>query len=150
MDARTMLEDIWKWHNSLGHPGTNMMNSLSKLGKILKFLKMDIASVVSHCDACNMAKARVGPILDKSTNKVTKMMERIHCDAVTGLPPTMGGKMGFSLIVNEHSKFIDVQLILRKNETQDHIKEFVNKMSMYGHRVTKLLWRIILATSGCQ
>ncbi len=27
---------------------------------------------------------------------------------------------------------------MRKNETQDHIKEFVNKMSAYGHRVTKL------------
>ena len=102
MDARTTSENIRIWHNALGHPGTNMMNSLSKLGKIPKFSKTDIASVVSHCDACNMAKARAGPIPDKSTNKATKMMERIHCDAVTGLPPTMGGKTGFSLIVDEH------------------------------------------------
>jgi hypothetical protein len=80
------LENIQIWDNALGHPGMNMMNSLSKLGKITKFLKMDIASVVFHCDACNIAKARVGPIPDKSTNKATKMMEKIHCDAVTRLP----------------------------------------------------------------
>ncbi len=108
MDTRTTSENIRIWHNTLEHPGMNMMNSLSKLGKILKFSKMNIASVVSHCDACNMAKARAGPIPDKSTNKATKMMERIHCDAVTRLPPTMGGKTGFSLIVDEHLKFIDV------------------------------------------
>ena len=50
----------------------------------------------------------------------------------------MGGKTGFSLIVDEYSKFVDVRLITRKNETQNHIKEFINKMAAYGHRVTKL------------
>ena len=65
-------------------------------------------------------------------------MERIHCDAVTGLNPTIGGKTGFSLIVDEHLKFINVKLITKKNKTQTHIKEFVKKMAAYGYQIKKL------------
>ncbi len=47
----------------------------------------------------------------------------------------MSGKTGFSLIVDEYSKFVDIQLIIRKNETQDHIKEFIKWMDAQGHWV---------------
>ncbi len=65
-------------------------------------------------------------------------MQRIHCDAVTGLPLTMSGKTGFSLIVDEYSKFVDVRLIVRKNKMQDHIKEFIKQMDALGHQVERL------------
>ena len=136
--TKSMSKDILKWHNSLGHPGIYMMMSLSKNGRIPEFSKSDIADVISRCIACNMAKARALPVPEMSENRATKVMERIHCDAVTGLPSTMSGKTGFSLIVDEFSRFVDVRLITRKNETQDHIKEFVSKMTAEGHRVTKL------------
>ena len=60
--------DIQKWHNSFGHLGINMMNSLSKLGKILEFTKSEITEVIKKCRACNMAKARALPVLTESTN----------------------------------------------------------------------------------
>jgi len=96
-------ENIQRWHNSLGHPGINVMATLSKNGKIPDFRKSDIADVISRCVACNMAKARALPAPEISANRATKVMEQIHCDAVTGLPATMNGKTGFSLIVNEFS-----------------------------------------------
>ena len=136
--SKTTSENIRAWHYSLGHPGIGMMTSLSNNGKIPKFNRSDIAEVVTKCPYCNVAKARALPVPDQSENRVTKIMERIHCDAVTKLPATFGRKMGFSLIVDEFSKFIDVKLITHKNETQDHIKEFVAKMAAHGHRVGKL------------
>src|SRR6185312_16950385 len=54
------------------------------------------------------------------------------------LPATASGKTGFSLIVDKYSKFIDVCLISQKNETQDHIKDFVARMAALGHKVAKL------------
>ena len=48
---------------------------------------------------------------------------------------TAGGKQGYSLIVDEFTKYIDVKLITRKNEMQDHIKEFVMQMEATGHHV---------------
>ena len=123
--TKSMSENIQKWHNALGHPGMNMMTSLSKNGRIPEFTKSDIADVIGRCPACNMAKARALPPPQESGSKVTKVLERIHCDTVTSLPATMGGKTGFSLIVDEFSKFVDIRLITQKNEMQDHIKDFV-------------------------
>ena len=51
---------------------------------------------------------------------------------------TFGSKRGFSLIVDEYLKFIDVRLIVHKNETQDHIKEFGVRMVAHGHQVGKI------------
>ena len=138
MFAKSTSENIRAWHNSLGHPGINMMTSLSMGGKIPKFSKADIADVISRCECCNMAKARAWPAPENTGNRATKVMERIHCDAVTKLPATASGKTGFSLIVDEYSKFIDVRLISQKNETQDHIKDFVARMAAAGHKVSKL------------
>ena len=138
MGAKTTSENIRIWHNALGHPGKAVMRALAEKGKIPKFRTKDIDDVITQCTACNMAKARALPVPEESENRATKVMERIHCDAVTGLPPSSGGKTGFSLIVDEFSKFIDVRLISRKNETQDHIKEFVDRMEALGHRTTKL------------
>src|SRR6185312_4170432 len=138
MHTKSTSETIQMWHNSLGHPGTNMMTSLSMNRRIPKFSKSDIAYVISRCEHCNMAKARAWPAPEISENWVSKVMEQIHCDAVTKLPATASGKMGFSLIVDEYSKFIDVCLISQKNETQDHIKDFVARMAVLGHKVAKL------------
>ena len=42
------------------------------------------------------------------------------------------------MIVDEFTKFIDVKLITRKNEMQDHIKDFVMCMKALGHNVKQL------------
>jgi len=47
-------------------------------------------------------------------------------------------RLVFFLFFDEFLKFIDVRLISWKNETQDHIKEFVDQIGMLGHRVMKL------------
>src|SRR6185312_6955056 len=92
MHTKSTSETIQMWHNSLGHPGTNMMTSLSMNGRIPKFSKSDIAYVISRCEHCNMAKARAWPAPEISENRASKVMERIHCDAVTKLPATASGK----------------------------------------------------------
>ena len=102
------LKDIKIWHDSLGHPGKTMMCKLIEEGRIPKFCYSDVRELISRCSACNLAKARAIPVPKRSRNQVSKTMERIHCDAVTGLPPTVSGKTGFSLIVDEYTKYIDI------------------------------------------
>src|SRR6185312_17462970 len=138
MSMKMMLENIRIWHNALGHPGATLMKKLTKNGKIPRFRHSDIEEVINLCTSCNMAKARAQPIPLETENRASKMMQHIHCDAVTGLTPTVSGKTGFSLIVDEHSKFIDVKLITHKNEMQDHIMEFVQWMAAYGHKIRQL------------
>ena len=126
MGVKIISEYVWIWHNTLGHPGRSVMCNLAGKGKIPKFWTKDIDDVILQCPACNLAKARALPMPEEIKNGATKVMEWIHCDGITGLPPTVGGKTGFLLIVDEFSKFIDVRLISWKNKTQDHIKEFVD------------------------
>jgi hypothetical protein len=107
-------------------------------GKIPRFRYSDVNRVISSCEACNLAKARAKKTPEKATNPATKPLERIHCDAVMIKHNTAGGKQGFSLIVDEFTKLVDVKLITRKNETQDHIKDFILRMKALGHNVKAL------------
>ena len=94
-------------------------------GSILRFRYSDVNYVISNCEACNLAKAHTKKTPARTDHLATSPFERIYCNAVMIKHRTEGGKQGFSMIVDEFTKFIDVKLIMRKNKTQDHIKDFV-------------------------
>ena len=77
-------------------------------GSIPKFQYSDVNRVISNCEACNLAKACTKKTPAKTDHPATSPLERIHCDAVMIKHRTEGGKQGFSMIVNEFTKFIDV------------------------------------------
>ena len=135
---RSTSEQIRIWHDSLGHIGQKTFIRLMKSGKTPNFRMNEIKRVISECDACSRAKARAHPVPKSSDYTATEPFERIHCDAVMITHPTIGGKKGFSLIVDEFTKLVDVRIIAKKNETQDHIKDFVLRMDALGHCVKKL------------
>ena len=76
--------------------------------------------MISNCEACNLAKARAKKTPAKTDHPATSPFERIHCDAVMIKHHTEDRKQGFSMIVDEFTKFIDVKLITRKNDNNDN------------------------------
>ena len=134
----TMEERIQIWHNAIGHPGKKNFIRLMSKGKIPRFRYSDVNRVISNCEACNLAKARAKKTPERTEHPATEPLERIHCDAVMIKHKTMGGSQGFSLIVDEFTKYVDVKLIRKKNETQGHIKEFILRMKALGHQVKRL------------
>ena len=134
-EFHAISEKIQIWHDSLGHPGQKTFINLMALGKIPKFRHADVNCIISECDACNQAKARAHPTPKESEHTASEPLEQIHCDAVMINHQTVGGKKGFSLIVDEFTKFVDVRTITHKNETQVHIQDFVARMEAIGHTV---------------
>ena len=61
--------------------------------------------------------------------------------------PTVNGKKGFSLIVDEFTKLVNVRIITRKNEMQDHIKEFLINRDFDIHQSTGAN-RVIIGVIG--
>ena len=81
---------------------------------------------------------KANPVPGETLSSAPYPCHSIHCDEVTGLPPTPSGFTGFSLIVDWKTKFIDIRLIQAKNEAVDHIKDFINTLDTYGHKVKVL------------
>ena len=127
-----------RWHQSLGHLGSNIMNKLVSRGLIPRIPSRIVDTVCNSCAHCKLMKAKANPVPKEATSPLPGIMKAIHCDEVTGLPSTPSGYTGFSLIVDRRSKFIDIKLIKGKDESAGHIKEFISKMTTYGHHITSV------------
>ena len=139
IDANLAIsEQIMIHHCALGHPGRRTMIRLSKAGVIPPFRPTDVKRVIGTCESCHLAKARAGYTPKKSNHPATRPLERIHCDAVMIKHQTIGGKTGFSLIVDEFTQLVDVRLITRKNETTDHLKDFTRRMETLGYKIATI------------
>ena len=122
-------------HESYRHIGQKSFIKLMKRENMQNFKISDVKRIIKDCESCRRAKAQANPVPQTSNNPATRVRQRIHCDAVMLSTPTIGGRTGYSLIVDEFAKEVEVKIITRKNETIAHLEEYRNRSEELGYKI---------------
>ena len=138
LKASNAVHNILRSHLIFGHIGSRALNALMKAKVVTLHRASLMNQVIANCASCRLNKIKANPIPGEKLHSAPHPCHSIHCDEVTGLPPSPNGYTGFSLIVDRLTKFVDVKLIRAKNEAVDHIKDFVATATTYGHQVKVL------------
>jgi transposase InsO family protein len=105
----------WTWHARFGHLN---FRALRDLGRRKMVEGMPIVDRVEQvCDGCTLGKQHRTPFPRKSTFRAQKGLELFHADLCGQVrPPTVGGKLYFLLVVDDHSRYMWVELLKTKDE----------------------------------
>jgi len=89
------------------------------------------------CDGCALGKQHRTPFPRASKYRAKVGLELVHgdlCGQIT--PPTPGGKSYFLLIVDDHSRFMWLELLASKDEALGYFKKFKVAAELEpGHRL---------------
>ena len=118
-----MDEQSWLWHARYGHLN---FRSLRDLGakQMVEGMPM-IKKAEQVCDGCALGKHHRAPFPRASTYRASNGLELVHddlCGQIT--PPTPGGKSYFVLHVDDHSRFMWLELLSTKDEALNYFKKF--------------------------
>jgi transposase InsO family protein len=121
-----------KWHKRMGHASAARIQAA--LGKDLP------KSAHTPCDTC--LKGKMTRLLFKGHFSPTeKSLEVIHGDLVGPIsPPTNGGARYFLTLVDQHTGFINISLLVEKSDATDAILEFKTHFEKQtGNQIKKLI-----------
>ncbi|CAD6226085.1 unnamed protein product [Miscanthus lutarioriparius] len=99
--------------------------SLRELGRRDVVSGMPIVDRVEQvCDSCVMGKQHRAPFPCVSTYRAERGLELFHTDLCGQIsPPTPGGKSYFLLIVDDHSRFMWVEMLRSKDEALQYFRK---------------------------
>jgi hypothetical protein len=84
-----------------------------------------ILRVEQVCDGCMLGKQHRKPFPQSSNYRATTGLELVHGDLCGQIsPPTPGGKSFFLLIVDDHSRYMWLELLASKDEALQYFKKF--------------------------
>jgi transposase InsO family protein len=118
-----MDDESWKWHSRFGHLN---FRALRELGRKNMVEGMPIVDRVEQvCDGCTLGKQHRKPFPQSSSFRAAQSLELVHTDLCGQInPPTPGGKSYFLLVVDDHSRYMWVELLKTKDEALLHLKKF--------------------------
>ena len=103
--------DILRSHLIFRHIGSRALNALMKAKVVTPHRASLVNQVIANCASCRLNKIKANLIPGEKLHSALHPCHSIHCDEVTGLPPSPNGYTGFSLIVDRLTKFVNVKLI---------------------------------------
>ena len=118
------MDDVaWLWHARYGHLN---FRSLRELGAREMVEGMPLVWCVEQvCDGCTLGKQHRTPFPKASAYRASKGLELVHADLCGHVtPPTPGGKLFFLLIVDDHSRYMWLELMATKDEALLQFKRF--------------------------
>jgi hypothetical protein len=123
------------WHERLGHLSTKAISELSKSVDGLRMHGTDSGGV---CGACQQGKGHRDPF-PQSDSRASRPFELLHAD-ITGpiQPPTRSGARYISVVIDDHSNALFVDVIEHKSSAFDHIKGIVDFAKARGMPVLAL------------
>jgi transposase InsO family protein len=84
-----------------------------------------IRKVEQVCDGCALGKQHRTPFPQASAWRATAGLELVHMDLCGQITPaTPGWKSYFMLIVDDHSRYMWLELLTTKDEALEHFKRF--------------------------
>jgi len=119
----SMDDQAWLWHARYGHLN---FRSLCELGaKEMVVGMLVIQHVEQVCDGCALGKQHRAPFPKVSAYRADKVLEMVHVDLCGHItPPTPGGKSFFLLIVDDHSRYMWLELMATKDEALMYFRRF--------------------------
>jgi hypothetical protein len=121
-----------KWHKRMGH---------ASAARIQAALREDLPkSAHTPCDTCLKGKMTKLPFKGHFS-PTEKSLEVIHGDLVGPIsPPTNGGARYFLTLVDQHTGFINISLLVEKSDATDAILEFKTHFEKQtGNQIKKLI-----------
>lgn len=113
--------DATLWHNRLGHPSVQKLDSIANILEISNRNK-----IPSHCAICPLAKQKHLPF-DSQNNMCNAAFDLLHID--TWGPFSVSSVEGyryFLTIVNDHTRVTWIYLLRTKDEVIKVFPEFIN------------------------
>lgn len=118
------MDDVaWLWHARYEHLNFRALRELGAK-EMVEGMPM-VRSVDQVCDGCALGKQHRTPFPKASAYRASKCLELVHADLCGHVtPPTPGGKLFFLLIVDDHSRYMWLELMTTKDEALQHFKRF--------------------------
>ncbi|GJS75864.1 ribonuclease H-like domain-containing protein [Tanacetum coccineum] len=104
------------WHQRLGHPGDNVIQTLSSRG-LVSYNKQNTQHL---CRACQLGKQTKLPF-QRSTSIVTSPFDIIHSELWTSPVSSMSGYKYYVLFLDHYSYFLWVYPLHRKSDAQSKL-----------------------------
>lgn len=118
-----MEEEAWRWHARYGHLNFRALHDLSAKEMVggLTLIK----KVEQVCDGFALGKQHRAPFPQASAWRASDGLELVHTDLCGPITPiTPGGKSYFMLVVDDHSRYMWLELLARKDEALACFKKF--------------------------
>ena len=133
------LEDKnWLWHARFGHLNFRALRDLASKGMVEGMPTVDRVEQV--CDGCTFGKQHRIPFPHQSSFRASQGLELVHADLCGKIsPPTPGGKEYFLLVVDDHSRYMWVELLKTKDEALSHFKKIKQQAELEHGRKLKAL-----------
>ena len=118
-----MEEAAWLWHARYGHLNFRALRELAAR-EMVEGMPV-VKTVEQVCDGCALGKQHRTPFPRASAYRASGCLELVHADLCGHVtPPTPGGKLYFLLIVDDHSRYMWLELMATKDEALRHFKRF--------------------------
>uniref|UniRef100_A0ACD6A031 Uncharacterized protein n=1 Tax=Avena sativa TaxID=4498 RepID=A0ACD6A031_AVESA len=112
----------WLWHGRYGHLHFRALRTLARKGLARGVPEID--HVEEFCDGCALGKQHRLPFPQASTFRAKKALELVHTDLCGPItPPTSGGRKYFILIVDDHTRYMWLELLRSKDEALSFFKK---------------------------
>lgn len=108
-------DEAWLWHGRYGHLNFRALRELGMKGMVDGMPQLD--RVDQFCDGCALGKQSRLPFPQVANYRATKPLDLVHADLCGKIKPsTVGGKNYFLLIVDDHTRYMWIELLTTKDE----------------------------------
>jgi len=115
-------EASWLWHARYGHLNSRSLQDLGRKEMVEGIPQ--IRGVEQVCDGCALGKQHRAPFPRATAYRADNLFELVHADLCGQIsPPTPRGKSYFLLVVDDHSRYMWLELLKSKDEAFTYFKK---------------------------
>ena len=128
----------WRWHARFGHLNFRALRDLSCKSMVLGMPTVNRVEQV--CDGCVLGKQHRLPFPQASNYRAEKGLQLVHADLCGHITPkTPGGCSYFLLVVDDHSRYMWVEVLKSKDQALDCFKKIVKRAEVESDNKLKAL-----------
>jgi hypothetical protein len=116
-------EDVsWRWHARMGHLHFRALRAMASKQMARGMPAID--HVDQYCDGCSLGKQHRAPFPQASGYRAEHGLDLVHTDLCGPITPASpGGKQYFLLVVDDHNRYMWLELLKTKDEAFQRFKK---------------------------
>jgi transposase InsO family protein len=132
-------EDVsWRWHARFGHLNFRALRDLGAKNMVEGM--PTVKSVEKVCDGCVLGKQHRTPFPQVTSYRAKKGLELVHADLCGHITPkTLGGASYFLLVVDDHSRYMWVDMLKTKDQALTCFKKIKMRAQLESGNKLKAL-----------
>ncbi|CCF48445.1 uncharacterized protein UHOR_13182 [Ustilago hordei] len=123
-ESKTNVSKQQLWHECLGHPGQDKTRAIINKLKDKHTVDMDPDTALT-CEQCIRSKSTVAQMGQGSRDRTASLLDLIHIDLIIDSSHTTEHTC-MLVLVDDHSKYVCVQPLLRKSHAFTQLKKMVS------------------------